>query len=86
MAVNIEWLLFNRDAMSWKEPGNRQGVHEDIPGELPFFAEATEMVDLMKRIPFLRHAVLGFFQRFKIENERLIRRFLEKEAETGATG
>ena len=86
LGVSVEWLLFNRGAMFWDagmtKDSNQGGKAEGIT----FSTELDEMIDLMKRVPFLRHAVMGYFQKFKIENNHLIDSTLEKAEETGNTG
>jgi hypothetical protein len=57
--------------MFWK------GEHQQKPGEEApkdlFTREVEEMIELMKRIPLLRHSILMHYQQFKIDHQELIR-------------
>lgn len=65
LGVNVEWLLFDRGSMLWTS-----GDQGD---------ETEEMIDMMKRLPLLRHTVMKCYQEFKIENKELINETLEKK-------
>jgi DNA-binding XRE family transcriptional regulator len=72
LGVSVEWLLFNRGSMFWKgEPQEKSSV--DF-----FTQEVEEMIDLMKRIPLLRHSVMMHYQQFKIDHKELLQEAQEK--------
>jgi hypothetical protein len=41
--------------------------------------ELAELVSLLSSMSWVRHAVLSYFQRFKLENLELIKKELEKD-------
>ena len=79
LGVSMEWLLFNRGSMFWNADIMKKGKKGGKREEILFSSEVDEMIDLMKRVPFLRYAVMGYYQKFKIENKHLVTEILEKE-------
>jgi transcriptional regulator with XRE-family HTH domain len=79
LGVSAEWLLFNQGPMFWKSDKWQKKIKEGSLGTLSFEDELDEMTALMKQIPFLGYAIMGYYQKFKVENDDLIRQFLEKE-------
>lgn len=82
LGISAEWLLFNRGAMFWDAGMTKNSDKSGKQEEISFSTELDEMIDLMKRAPFLRHAVMGYFQKFKIENDHLIDEILTKAEKT----
>ncbi len=41
--------------------------------------EKEEMEALMEKLPLVHHSVMGYYQKFKLENSELITRELEKD-------
>jgi hypothetical protein len=42
----------------------------------------AELVSMVSSMSWVRHAVLSYFQRFKLEHRELIQKELEKESES----
>ncbi len=75
LGLSMEWLLFNNGPMLIPKATGAD------PGQVPVTDPDTGgMVKLMNRIPFVRHAVMGFFRKFQFENGEVIRKFLETES------
>ncbi len=81
MDISLEWLLFNKGPMFKAGKGQEQAAAKG-PGTDP---ETGGMLKMMERIPFIRHAVIGFFQKFTLENDDLIRKFEETEKKETAS-
>ncbi len=89
LGISIDWLLFGRGPMS------RQGEQEKLRRQQEleaqqrkleeeqekdvFSREVEEMIETMKRVPLLRHAVMGYYQRFKIKNKELLTQHQQTE-------
>ncbi len=79
--ISLEWLNFNQGPMFMSGGDQAQAAakaHETDP-------ELGGMIKLIKRIPFIRHAVIGFYQKFTLENDELIRKFEETEKKETAS-
>jgi len=72
LGICVDWLLFDHGPMFWKAEEKKREIKRDIQEETEFSSEIEEMIDLMKRFPFLRHAVMGYYQKFKLENKNLL--------------
>lgn len=68
--VSIDALLSGRGVLFKKKKG--AGVPNGSVGE------EAELIALMRRVPLVRHSVMGHFQRFKLENRDIIDAELEK--------
>lgn len=82
LGVSVDWLLFNRGSMFWKDPQEKSAEKEKTKKKVSedlFTREVEEMIDLMKRVPLLHHSVMMHYQQFKIDHKELIREVLEKE-------
>ena len=79
LGVSLEWLLFNRGPMFWKTVGDKKQKRTELQTTDSFTGELDQMIAEMKGIPLLRHAVMGFYQKFRIENDQVIRQFLGQE-------
>ena len=79
LGVSAEWLLFNRGPMFWRWEQSQKKIKEKSQETVSFAEELEEMITQMKYIPLLRYAIMGYYQKFKIENDDLIRQFLENE-------
>ena len=75
MGVSAEWLLFGRAPVFWNEDKKRKDMEfkDENRENVPVSGELAEMIDAVKRVPFLRHAVLGHFQKLKLENQHLLK-------------
>ena len=79
LGVSLEWLLFNRGPMFWKTVDDQNQTRPQLQMADSFTDELDQMMAEMKGIPLLRHAVMGFYQKFRIENDQVIRQFLGQE-------
>jgi transcriptional regulator with XRE-family HTH domain len=72
--TSLDWLISNRGQMFVDE----EQVLE--PGEEPrdFNNEVKELFYVMKHLPLVRYAVMGFYQKFKLDNQEYINSVLEK--------
>ncbi len=75
LGVSVEWLLFNNGPMYWKAT---ESAAQKTPKNLRLNPQMTDMVDHMNRFSFVYNSVIGFFQKYKVENKHL----LTKENET----
>ena len=71
--VSLDWLLCNRGSMFTGKAESKKRESGDM-----FTREVEEMVYLMKHIPLVRHSVMGYYQKFKIDNQAFIDGELEK--------
>ncbi|MCP4146282.1 MAG: hypothetical protein GY757_00900 [bacterium] len=71
LKISLDWLLKGRGEMFYKQTPVFRGLdsHND---------EKEEMEALMEQVPFARHSVMGYYQKFKLENRELIARALQK--------
>ncbi|MGD2090722.1 MAG: helix-turn-helix transcriptional regulator [Candidatus Aminicenantes bacterium] len=79
LGVSAEWLLFNQGPMFWRWAGGQKKIREGSQKAVSFEEALDEMTILMNQIPFVRYTIMGYYLKFKIENEHLIHQFLEKE-------
>lgn len=88
LGVSVEWLLFNREPVFWKADKKIKGIELKgaKQGDVLVSTELEEMIDLLTRIPLLRYAVLGYYQKLKLENQQLIGEILEKEEKAKTPG
>jgi transcriptional regulator with XRE-family HTH domain len=71
--VSLDWLLCNRGSMFRGKTESQKNKSSDM-----FEREVEELIYLMKHIPLVRHSVMGYFQKFKIDNQAFIDQELEK--------
>jgi hypothetical protein len=62
----MNYLLCNRGTLFYKEKEGKDIMDEEI----------KEILALMSKVPLVRHSVMSYYQRFKLENQELI----EKES------
>ncbi|MCP5053137.1 MAG: hypothetical protein GY940_38575, partial [bacterium] len=89
--VSMDWFLFNKGPMSFKqkEPGTTEPETKPqkepeviiktitVPMELP--GDVEELFDHMKNIPLLHYEILTHFHKFKVENEGLVKSSMVRE-------
>lgn len=76
--ISMDWFIFGKGPMLFNKERNRvrdleqklETLNKKV--ELEKTSELNELVEHMKRIPLLRHEVLGFFHRFKRDNHELV--------------
>lgn len=93
LGISIDWLLFNQGPMSWKEHEKQQAELEmkqkaeeeqrklAEPPKDVFTLEVEEMIETMKKVPLLRHRVMGYYQSYKIKHKEMIEEHLMIEGE-----
>ncbi len=67
----LRWRLFYED----KDTRDSNRYKNIIKGD----KELAELFSLVSSMSWVRHAVLSYFQRFKLENRELIQKELEKD-------
>ncbi len=67
--ASLDYLMVNRGELIYK--GDEPGAVMD--------EEIREMVGLMNQSSVVRHSVMSFYKRFKLENRELIAKDLESE-------
>jgi hypothetical protein len=72
--------------MFWRWEQKQKKIKEKSQDTVSFAEELEEMVTQMKHIPLPRYAIMGYYQEFKIENDDLIRQFLENEGKAETSG
>jgi transcriptional regulator with XRE-family HTH domain len=66
--ISMDWLICSRGSMLY---GNRMEQKQETgPGSV--LGEVKELLEHMEHIPLLRHEVLSFFYKFKLENRELV--------------
>lgn len=76
--ISMDWFMFGKGPMLFQKERNRvrdleqklETLREKV--ERKATPEVKELVEHMDRIPLLRHEVLGFFHRFKMDNRELV--------------
>ena len=94
LGISMEWFLFERGPMLWKEVEEKllavekpqveeKPQIEEKPREIKLedllSPELNEMVELMKKIPLLNYSIMLHFQELKIKHKDFIRETLENE-------
>jgi len=69
--VSMDYLLCNRGTLFYE----KEKVEKNET-EFKMDVEENELFSLMRRLPLVRHSVMSYFHRFKIDN----RDILEKES------
>lgn len=70
--VSLDWLFCKKGSMFYSnnKPGKRELVLPEVREQgLPL--EILELVEDMERVPLLRHELLAFYHRFKIDHPQL---------------
>ena len=75
--VSMDYLLCGRGTLFYEDKDNSDSnrLKNIIKGD----KELEELFSLVSSKSWVRHAVLSYFQRFKLENRELIQKELEKE-------
>lgn len=55
-----------------RQEAERLKWQETQAGKDVFSQEVAEMIETMKRVPLLRHSVMGYYQKFLLKNKELI--------------
>lgn len=83
LGVSMEWLLFNHGSMLRNSEKTKSELKLETQAGMSFPDELNEMISMMKNIPFLRYAVMGYYQKFKLENKHTILQALGQDKTTG---
>ncbi len=75
LGVSLEWLVSDTGPMLMPKGADAKAVLA-----LGADVEANGMIKLMGRIPFVRNAVIAFYQKFLVENDGVIRKSLENQS------
>jgi hypothetical protein len=79
LGISAEWFLFGCGPMFWDKALAPQGA--EVSAAEPFNKELSEMISLMERIPLVRHSIMLYFQKLKIDHQELIQAHLTEAAE-----
>lgn len=83
LGVSMEWLLFNHGPMLKNATIKKADLKLETQADMSFPDELNEMVAMMKNVPFLRYAVMGYYQKFKLENKHTILQALGQDNTAG---
>ena len=83
LGVSMEWLLFNHGPMLRDNGIKKSELKLETQADMSFPDELNEMIGMMKNVPFLRYAVMGYYQKFKLENKHTILQALGQDKTTG---
>jgi transcriptional regulator with XRE-family HTH domain len=75
--VSMDYLVCGRGTLFYEDKDNTDSIHPKniMSGD----KELEELISLVSSMSWVRHALLSYFQRFKLENRELIQKELEKE-------
>ena len=89
LGISLDWLVCGKGPVYYKEKKEKTDQEEEIAVEekaihqkfLPGFSqdEINDFLELMSRIPLLRHEVLVFFYKFKEEHKDLVAEVMTKQ-------
>ena len=71
--VSLDWLICEKGPMFFEKKVSLTARRDE---------EEQELLYCMDRIPLLRHEVMAFFLRFKMENDTLVESVLKKHKKT----
>ena len=72
--VSLDYLICGRGTLFY-------GQDESDPGRKTGKGELAELLDLMDRVPLVRHSILSYFQKLTFENKELIEQHLSRAQE-----
>jgi transcriptional regulator with XRE-family HTH domain len=75
--INPAWVILEEEEMfiSDSSSGNKQGDTWDFGGQTK---EVYDMIDYMEKSPFVRSTLISNFMKFLYENEKIIRKDIDK--------
>jgi len=88
LGISLDWLVCGKGPVYYKEKEKTDQVEESAKEKmnilqefLPGFSqdEINDFMELMSRIPLLRHEVLVFFYKFKEEHKDLVAEVMTKQ-------
>jgi len=82
--VSMDYFLCGRGKLFYDKTENERVSETNFEEEMD--DEMKEMISLMLRVPLVRHWLMSQFQQFRIENEAIIERQIEKQAAKGSQG
>ncbi|MGD2090088.1 MAG: helix-turn-helix transcriptional regulator [Candidatus Aminicenantes bacterium] len=73
--VSLDWLIANTGKMFIRNR-EKKGYGERVDfGE--YAKEVNELLNYIKKVPMVKHAILSYFLEYKIKNQEIIQQFLE---------
>jgi len=74
--ISLDWLITNTGKMMVMEKST-----PDKKLSFPDYSqEITEMLELLGRVPMVKHAILGFFLEYKVRYDEIIQKFIGEDA------
>lgn len=72
--ISIEWVLFGNGPIYWQDIRAKKEEVKDagLMKRDIFREEVAEMIDILERIPVIRHSVMGHYQDCKIRYKDLL--------------
>jgi transcriptional regulator with XRE-family HTH domain len=83
--VSSDWILCGKGTMFYGEQEQETKNQQVSKSGDIFTRQIDEMVNLMKNIPLAYHSVMGYFLRFKVDNEAYLDREMARLKETATT-
>lgn len=83
--VSSDWILTGKGTMFYGEQEQETKNQQVSKSDDIFTRQIDEMVNLMKSIPLAYHSVMGYFLRFKVDNEAYLDREMARLKETTET-
>ena len=77
--VSLNWLISNEGEMFLEK--REQGITNRAFGK--YIDEINDLLLHLEKIPMVRHAVLGFFMEYKMNNQALLQEILEQNSTPG---
>jgi transcriptional regulator with XRE-family HTH domain len=78
--VSLNWLISNEGEMFLEK--KKPGLKSRSFGK--YIDEINDLLLHLEKIPMVRHAVLGFFMEYKMNNQDLLQEILEQNATVGS--
>ncbi|MDQ1351359.1 MAG: Helix-turn-helix protein [Acidobacteriota bacterium] len=71
LGVSVEWLLFENGPVFWKDIQAKK--EEENPRKEDLFKEeVAEMIEMLRRVPMIRHSVMLHYQDCKVRFKDLV--------------
>jgi len=71
LGVSVEWLLFENGPISWKDIQAKKD-EENLQKQDLFKEEVEEMIEMLRRVPMIRHSVMLHYQDCKVRFKDLV--------------
>jgi transcriptional regulator with XRE-family HTH domain len=80
--VSSDWILCGRGTMFYGQKEEEAKNRQANKSADMFTRQIDEMAVLMKNIPLVYHSIMGYFLRFKVDNEAYLDREMARLKET----